>query len=137
MPNGLVRQGGKEVKKVHILICDDELGVRDSLRLILGDRYLLAFAKNGQEAVEYAKTHDVDVAIMDVKMPKMGGLDALPQLKKIRPRIQILMATGYESSDVATQAINLGADDYIVKPFDRDKVLAKIQAFCGKLSVDK
>ena len=116
------------MKKARILICDDEPGVRESLKLILGTEYALVFAKDGQEAVEYIKSHDVDIAILDVKMPRMSGLEALQQIKKIKPKIRVLVATGYESSDVASQAINLGADDYLVKPFERQKVLTKIQS---------
>ncbi len=117
------------MKKARILICDDESGVRDSLKLILGNDHFLTFARNGQEAVELIKKQDFDIAILDVKMPRLGGLEALPKIKKARPRIKILMATGYESSDVASQAINLGADDYLVKPFDRQQVLEKIKSF--------
>jgi len=116
------------MKKATILICDDEPGVRDSLKLILDKEYTLIYASNGQEAIEKVKKENPTMAIMDVKMPKMGGLDALREIKQIKPNLPILMATGYESSDVASQAINLGADDYLVKPFEREQVQAKVTA---------
>lgn len=115
------------MKKPSVLICDDEVGVRESLKLILGDVYELSFAGDGEEAVQYVKSHDPDVAILDVKMPKMNGLDALRQIKQLKPQIKVLMITGYEASTVATQAINLGASDYIAKPFDGQKVKEQIQ----------
>ena len=116
------------MKKSTILVCDDELGVRESLKLILEQDYTLTFAENGAEAIQCAKTHDLDLMIMDVKMPKMNGLEAMAEIKKIKPNIPVLMMTGYESSDVATQAATLGADAYLTKPFDRQKVLDQVHA---------
>lgn len=116
------------MKKAHILICDDEPGVRDSLKLILDQEYDLAYATNGEEAVAYVKSHDPTLAILDVKMPKMSGLEALQQIKQLKPHIRVFIITGYQSSDVATQATHLGADDYLVKPFDRQRVRSQVEA---------
>ncbi len=114
--------------KPDVLICDDELGVRESLRLILEGQYALSFAVNGEEAVRHVKDHNPAVVIMDIKMPVMNGLDALAQIKKLKPRVPVVMITGYESDDVAAQAMRLGANDYLTKPFDRQRILSKIQA---------
>ncbi len=124
------------MKKTTILICDDESGVRDSLKLILDSEYELLYATNGQELLEMLRDKKIDPAlvIMDVKMPRLGGLETLPHIKKLRPRIRVLIATGYESSDVASQAINLGADDYLVKPFDRFQVRSKVVSLVGPAS---
>lgn len=116
------------MRKADILVCDDEAGVRESLKLILGKKYTLAYATNGEEAVNYIKAHNPALLIMDVKMPKMGGLEALRLIKRLKPKLPVLMATGYESSDVAVQAVHLGANDYLVKPYDREQVHAKVQA---------
>lgn len=116
------------MRKADILVCDDEAGVRESLKLILGKKYTLAYAANGEEAVNYIKVHNPALLIMDVKMPKMGGLEALRLIKRLKPKLPVLMATGYESSDVAVQAVHLGANDYLVKPYDREQVHAKVQA---------
>ena len=119
----------KDDPKADILVCDDTAGVRESLKLILGKDYTLAYATNGEEAVEYVKIHHPKLVIMDVKMPRMSGLDALRRIKRLRPKVGVIMATGYESSDVAGQAVHLGADDYLVKPFDREQVRTKVHAF--------
>lgn len=116
------------MKKAFILICDDEGGIRESLKLILETDYDLDFVTHGKQAVEYLKKHEPDLIIMDVKMPQMNGLDALKQIRRIRRRVPILMITGYESSDVAAQAIRLGANDYLTKPFEREKVWSKVEA---------
>ena len=114
--------------KQRILICDDERGVRDSLKLILDTEYQLIFATNGQEALETLKKEPVDLAILDVKMPLMNGMETLRGVKSLRPSPRVLIITGYESSDVASEAIQAGADDYLTKPFERDKVREKVRA---------
>ena len=113
--------------KPRILICDDERGVRESLKLILEREYHLAFATNGQEALEHLERQEADLAILDIKMPQLNGLEALRALKQLRPGLRILMITGYESGDVAAEAIQLGADDYLTKPFERGKVQEKVR----------
>lgn len=116
------------MEKQRILICDDECGVRDSLKLILDTEYHLLFATNGQEALEMLRKEPVDLAILDVKMPRMNGLEALRKLKQLNPAPRVLVITGYESSDVAGEVIQAGADDYLTKPFERDKVREKVRA---------
>ncbi len=111
----------------RILVVDDEAGVRESLRMILGEEYTLAYATNGEEALEQVKLLSPDLVIMDIKMPKMDGLEALPQIKRVSRSTPVIMITGYESSDVAAQAIKLGADDYFTKPFDREKVCTQVK----------
>ena len=115
------------MKKHTILICDDEAGVRDSLKMILDEDYHLHFVTNGEEALKYLRTNDPDLVISDIKMPKMNGLETLKALKALKPHIRVLIITGYESSDVAAQAIKLGADNYLAKPFDRQEVRSQIQ----------
>ena len=116
------------MEKASILICDDETGIRESLKLILERDYLLDFVVHGKEAVEFVKRNRPDLVIMDIKMPEMNGLDALRRIRKASPRVRILMITGYESSDVAAQAIRLGANDYLTKPFERERVREKVEA---------
>ena len=119
------------MEKARILICDDEQGVRESLKLILGGDYSLEFATNGEEAITSLKSRDADLLILDIKMPKLNGLEALRRIKKIKPHIRILIISGYESIDVAAQALKLGAEDYLAKPFERQQVLSKVRAILG------
>ncbi len=115
------------MKKANILICDDEEGVRETLKHMLDDEYALSYAADGAEAVEQVAAHDPDVVVMDIKMPKMNGLEALRKIKELKPGIRVVIITGYESTDVATEAINLGADDYITKPFRQQKIRTQIR----------
>ena len=116
------------MKKANVLVCDDEEGVRETLKHMLGGEYELSFAADGEEAVEHVKANNPDMAIMDIKMPRLNGLEALRKIKELKPGIRVVIITGYESTDVATEAINLGADDYITKPFRQQKILTQIRA---------
>jgi DNA-binding NtrC family response regulator len=112
--------------KKNILICDDEEGIRESLNLILENDYNVRFATTGQEAIEAVKSNPVDLVILDIKMPKMSGLETLKELKTMNPDLRVIIATGYKSVETAREAIRLGAADYIVKPFETDQVLKAV-----------
>ena len=118
--------------KVKILVCDDERGVRDSLKLILEPEYDLSYVTNGEEALRALEGSNPDLMILDVKMPRMGGVEALEKIKQLRPGIKVLMITGYESHDVAAQATKLGANDYLTKPFEAKRVLSQVRALLSR-----
>lgn len=109
-----------------ILICDDEEGIRESLKLILEKDYDLLFATNGNEAIDVIKKEPANVVIMDIKMPRMDGIETMRKLKNIRPDVKILVTSGYKSVETAKEAINAGASDYIVKPFERAAILSAV-----------
>jgi len=106
------------IPKQTLLIVDDEAGPRESLRIVFKDRYHCAVATCGREGVEYAKTHAVDAAILDIKMPDISGVDVLRTLKELDPNIECVMLTGYETIETARAAVHFGAADYLNKPFD-------------------
>ncbi len=113
--------------KKKILICDDSEGIRESLKLILEDDFELTFAKDGLEAVEFVEQKPFDLALLDIKMPRLNGLEALKQIRKIKPDLKVLFVTGYQSTDVAKEAIKLGANDYIIKPFSSQELKETVQ----------
>lgn len=113
--------------KKTILICDDEEGIRESLKLILEKDYDITFAESGDEAIQKTKANPSDIVILDIKMPKKDGLETLKELKKSNPSSKVIIATGYKSMDVAQEAIKLGASDYIVKPFNRDNIKKAVE----------
>jgi signal transduction histidine kinase len=108
----------KAVEKLTLLIVDDEPGPRESLRIIFKDRYHCAIATCGREGIEYARTHTVDAAVLDIKMPDLSGVDVLRELKEIDPDVECVMLTGYETIETARAAVRYGAADYLNKPFD-------------------
>ena len=105
-------------EKPTLLIVDDEPGPRESLRIIFKDRYHCVTATCGREGIEYARTHSVDAAILDIKMPDLTGVDVLRELKEIDPNTECVMLTGYETIETARAAVRYGAADYLNKPFD-------------------
>lgn len=112
--------------KPTILICDDEEGIRESFKLILGDSYDLIFAKTGMEALKLLEHHSPSAMLLDIKMPKTHGLEVLRQVKKLKPKLPVIIVTGYQSVEMAQEALRAGAADYIPKPFESKKLLTTV-----------
>ena len=111
-----------------ILICDDEEGIRESLKLILGDHYGLVTVDSGDMALEVlSHSQEIKVVLLDIKMPKTNGLDVLQEIKEKFPHIKIIMVTGYKSVETAAEAARLGASGYIVKPFKSQEILETVK----------
>jgi two-component system, sensor histidine kinase and response regulator len=101
-----------------LLIVDDEDGPRQSLRVVFKDDYELLMASNGHEALEWARKHKINAAVLDIRMTGMSGTEVLEKIKVIQPSIEVIMLTAYETVDTIRQALRLGACDYLNKPFD-------------------
>lgn len=118
--------------KAKILICDDSEGVRESLKLILKDEYCLFFACDGYEALKIAESKSPDLVVLDIKMPGLNGIETFKELHKITPLIKVLFVTGYQYTEVARDAIQLGAIDYIVKPFTEQDLKNAVERILKK-----
>ena len=92
-----------------LLIVDDEDGPRQSLRVIFKDEYDLLMAEDGPTAIELAQNHPVDVAVLDIRMAGMSGIEALERLKFVNPEIEAIMITAFETTDTIRQALRLRA----------------------------
>jgi signal transduction histidine kinase len=117
-----------------VLIVDDEVGVRESLRAILMADYDVLTADTGAAAIELLRQHDVDVVTLDLRMPGMGGIGVLEQAKAINPDVEAIIITGYGSLDTAVQGLRFRAFDYISKPFDVDHVRRLVEAAVARRS---
>ena len=111
-----------------LLIVDDEEGPRMSLKLIFKENYDLLMADDGPTAIALAQTNDIDVAILDIRMAGMSGIEVLERLRFVRPNLEAIMITAFETTDTMRQALRLRACDYINKPFD----LATIRSAVGQ-----
>ena len=111
-----------------VLICDDEEGIRESLKLILSDFYDLILVENGEQAIHTLNnTKDIGIMLLDIKMPKIHGLDILKEIKAKHSHVKIIMVTGYRSVETAAEATQLGASGYIIKPFKSDEILETVR----------
>ncbi|HHY87093.1 MAG TPA: hybrid sensor histidine kinase/response regulator [Verrucomicrobia bacterium] len=109
-----------------LLVVDDEEGPRKSLAVIFKDEYDILMADNGPHAIELAQKHDIDVAILDIRMAGMSGIEVLERLKYVNPHIEVVMMTAFETTDTMRQAMRLRASDYINKPFDISTMRAAV-----------
>lgn len=101
-----------------LLIVDDEDGPRQSLRVIFKDDYDLLMAEDGPTAIDLAQKNEIDVAVLDIRMAGMSGIEVLERLKYVNPAMEAIMMTAFETTDTIRQALRLRACDYINKPFD-------------------
>jgi signal transduction histidine kinase len=101
-----------------LLVVDDEEGPRMSLKMVFKDNYDLLMADDGAKAIELAVQNDIDVAILDIRMAGMSGIEVLERLRFVRPNLEAIMITAFETTDTMRQALRLRACDYINKPFD-------------------
>lgn len=110
-----------------ILICDDEEGVRESLKVILEKDYDLIVTTSGEQCLECLKNSpDVAIVFLDIKMPLVGGLEVLSEIKQKYPKLPVVMISGYRSSEAAGECTRLGARDYVAKPFKSTDILDTI-----------
>ena len=110
-----------------ILIVDDEEPVRDSLELLLEDNYYIFTADSGEQALKILDRQSVDLVILDITMPGMGGMTALENIKSISPTPEVVILSASDSARLGAQAVRKGAFDYITKPFDADDLMDVIR----------
>ncbi|MER6184111.1 response regulator transcription factor [Streptomyces sp. NPDC001652] len=113
---------------IRILLADDHALVRRGVRLILDrepDLQVVVEAGDGAEAIALARTHDVDLAVLDIAMPRMTGLQATRELLALKPDLRVLMLTMHDNEQYFFQALKAGASGYVLKSVaDRDLVAA-------------
>ena len=105
--------------RARILVVDDEMGPRESLRMILKPRHDIATADSGEAALRTLKSFHPDLIFMDIKMPQMDGIELLRRIKGIDPSIEVVMITAYASLETVKNALTHGAFEYLIKPFSR------------------
>ncbi|HEX6775365.1 MAG TPA: response regulator, partial [Methylomirabilota bacterium] len=109
------------------LVIDDELGVRESFRLILDGEFEVLEAEQGIDGLEVLRGRRVDVVLLDVRMPGAPGPTFLPQILALDEGISVIIVTAVKDVRTAVEAIKGGAYDYVTKPFDVDEILALVR----------
>jgi sugar-specific transcriptional regulator TrmB len=116
-------------KPSKIIIIDDDAGLGEVLRDIFSQEgYQTTTVETGEAAIKKCQMQTFDVALVDIKLPDMEGTELLELLKKITPTTVLIVMTGYPSLDNAVRSLNLGVDNYIVKPFKSQKLLEQVKA---------
>jgi DNA-binding NtrC family response regulator len=114
----------KVPNKEAILVVDDEIGPRESLRMILKPLYEVYTASEGQEALGLIQNKDIDVVTLDLKMPGLRGIEVLKEIRRLKPDMEIIIITGYGTLNNAQEAIRFGAGNFISKPFNVADVIS-------------
>jgi len=120
-----------------ILVIDDELGPRESLRMLFKDDYTVITAESGDKGIQELKKHNPDVIILDLKMPNKGGLETLEEIRDIDEKVPVIILTGYGDMDAAKKAIHLGAIEFISKPFDIKEMRKIVKRASEKRLIEK
>ena len=115
-----------------IMLADDEGIVIDSLKFILekefGSDIEIDFAKTGRNVIELAEHFRPDIAIMDIQMPGINGIDAMREIRKTNENVVFIVMSAFDKFDYAQEAMKVGAIEYITKPMDRDKMIMAVKS---------
>jgi len=115
-------------KRVRILVVDDDENIRDTLKTILEDEgYIVDVAATGWEAIQKTEKNPYNVALLDIRLPDMEGVDLLKLIKDNLPKTRKIMVTGYPSMRNAIDALNKNADAYLIKPIDVADLLSTVK----------
>ena len=115
-------------KQARILIVDDDDNIRKVLQTILEDEgYYVETADTAKKGIEKTEESFFNLALIDVRLPDMEGIELLTKLRDTKPKIRKIIVTGYPTLQNAVSAVNSGADGYVLKPFDVEKMLATIK----------
>jgi DNA-binding NtrC family response regulator len=122
----------------RILIVDDDENIRKVIATILEEEgYAVESVDTARKAIEKTKRKFYNLALIDIRLPDMEGIELLTKMKTTTPRIRKIIITGYPTLQNAMEAVNRGADAYIMKPFDMDKVLSTIKNQLRKQEEEK
>lgn len=114
---------------IRVLLVDDELAIRRALRAPLSELgFQVIEASRGEEALQTVRVEPVDVVLLDLQMPGIGGMNTLVRLRKLAPRLPVLILTVQDSEELKVEALECGADDYIIKPFSTRECVARLRS---------
>ncbi|PYM83285.1 MAG: hypothetical protein DME09_11370 [Candidatus Rokuibacteriota bacterium] len=120
-----------------VLVVDDEEGVRASFRVLLEDECTVLEAEDGERALEVLRRHEVDVVMLDQRMPGEPGIDVLSRIKTLDPSVVVVLATAVREVRTAVEAIKRGAYDYITKPFDVEDIELLVRRALDKRALER
>ena len=124
------------MNRFKLLFVDDEIDFLEALLKRMKKRGVdVTGVGSGEEALSFLDTNQVDVVVLDVRMPGMDGIETLREIKKRHPLVEVIMLTGHANLEVAIEGMELGAFDYLMKPMDIDELLYKVEDAYKKKSL--
>ncbi|MCP3872762.1 MAG: response regulator [Desulfobacteraceae bacterium] len=122
----------EDIKVLKLLLVDDEVGFVNILSKRLTKRGMITVKTNsGAEAIQSLRKNDFDLAVLDLKMENMSGIETLQIFKKIVPEMPVIMLTGHGCEESAKEGLASGADDYLIKPCNLEELIDKIHKVTG------
>ncbi len=121
----------------RILVVDDNQGIRESLQAILEEEYSLTFAVNGAMALDTIDGNDFDLVLLDLSLPKVGGLEVLKAIKREHSGIDVIIVSATDKAKEAISAMQAGAYGYITKPFEPDEILSTVTRVFEKRALEQ
>lgn len=126
------------MENFNVLLVDDEPEFLETLVKRLTKRGLnISTAQNGEEALAVIRGKEIDVVVLDVRMPGIDGIQTLREINKLNPLMEVIMLTGHASIEVAIEGMELGAFDYLMKPADIDELFYKLQDAFKKRTIQQ
>ncbi len=120
---------GATATTTNILVIDDEASIRESLEVLLSlEGYSAAMAGDGEEGLRMIEANNFDLVLLDLALPGQSGLELLPQIKERQPELPVIMITAYGTVDNVVEAVRAGAENFVQKPWDNEKLLADIRS---------
>jgi DNA-binding NtrC family response regulator len=128
---------GSRAPRPVILVVDDEPGLRESFRLILDDDYEVVAVPDGLAALDVMRRAQVDVVLLDIRLPGMDGIEVLERLKSLDEHVEVILVTAVKTVRTAVAAMKLGAFDYLTKPFEEDELLSLVRRALERRSLER
>ncbi len=123
---------------MRLLLVEDDRKVADFVaRGLRAERFALDIARDGHEGMEFAKTYEYDLLILDLMLPKLSGTEVLQQVRRKNTEIPILILTAHDSTEQKVSNFEAGADDYLTKPFDFSELLVRVKALLRRGPVNR
>ncbi|MBF0538533.1 MAG: response regulator [Nitrospirae bacterium] len=128
----------ERLKNLTVLYVEDEVGIRENIGEAISRRVRQLYqATNGQEGLALYINHRPDIVITDIKMPLMNGLEMAREIKKLNPRAQIIITTAFSERELFIDAINIGVNQYVLKPINRDNLLVAIHRCMDVVEIER
>jgi DNA-binding NtrC family response regulator len=122
----------------NILVIDDEAGIRESLEVLLSlEGYAVKTASDGEQGLRRLELESFDLVLLDLALPGQSGIDLLPQIKERQPETPIIMITAYGTVENVVEAIRAGAENFVQKPWDNEKLLADIRSAVARYKAEE